>query len=167
MELAELIERHIEFVDEDGRPVHLQPHFVRHYLKRDDDALPTVTSIAQMPIVLRDGRVLTGRGLNRRYGIYFHVPGELEALLPSRDECTAATVARAMRFLTDDWLRDVTADYEGKCTIIACALTVLERALLPQRPAFFVTAGQRGGGKTTTIHMISIAATGLPASATA
>jgi hypothetical protein len=34
MELAELIERHIEFVDEKGRAVHLPTPFVRHYLKR-------------------------------------------------------------------------------------------------------------------------------------
>jgi hypothetical protein len=167
MELAELIERHIEFVDEEGRPVHLQSPLVRHYMKRDDDVLPIVTSVAQLPIILHDGTVLTGRGLDRHYGIYFHVPSELEALLPRRGECAGLVVARAMRSLTDDWLCDVAADYEGKCIIIACALTVLERALLPQRPAFFVTAGQRGGGKTTTIHMISMAALGLPASAAA
>ena len=43
----------------------------------------------------------------------------------------------------------------------------MERALLPQRPAFFITAGQRGGGKTTTIHMISMAVLGMPAAAAA
>ena len=167
MELAEFIERHIEYVDEEGRPVHLQSQFVKHYMKRHDDALPIVTSVAQLPIILDDGTVLTGQGLNRRYGIWFQVPAELEALLPNREECTARVVARAMRFLADDWLCDVAADYKGKCTIIACALTVLERGLLPQRPAFFVTAGQRGGGKTKTIHIISMAALGLPASAAA
>jgi hypothetical protein len=40
MELAELIEQHIDFytVDEDGneRSVHLPMPFVRHYLRRDD-----------------------------------------------------------------------------------------------------------------------------------
>ena len=43
----------------------------------------------------------------------------------------------------------------GKCVIIACALTIIERMALPERPAFFIVAGQRGGGKTTTLHMIS------------
>ena len=46
---------------------------------------------------------------------------------------------------------DVATDYAGKCTIIAAALTMIERSLLDQRPAFFVTAGRRGGGKTTTL----------------
>jgi hypothetical protein len=97
----------------------------------------------------------------------FRVPAKLDALIPSRKNCDASAVGRAMRFLTDSWLCDVAADYKGKCTIIACVLTILGRALLPQRPAFFITAGQRGGGKTTTIHMISVAATGLPATAAA
>jgi hypothetical protein len=43
----------------------------------------------------------------------------------------------------------------------------LQRALLPERPAFFITAGGRGNGKTTTIHMISMASVGLPAAAAA
>jgi hypothetical protein len=170
MELAELIEKHIEYVDETGRPVHLQSQFVKHYMKRDDrddGGLPIVTSIAQLPIVLGDGTILTGRGLNRKYGIIFRVPEELDALLPSRADCTPAAVAKAMRYLTDEWLCDVAADYQGKGTIIAAALTILERALLPQRPTFFITAGQRGGGKTTTIHMISMAAVGIPAAAAA
>jgi hypothetical protein len=72
-----------------------------------------------------------------------------------------------MRFLTDEWLCDVATDYAGKCTIIAAALMILERALLPERPVVFVTAGHRGGGKTTTLHMIVEAATGLPAQAAA
>jgi len=167
MELAELIERHIEYVDQFGRPVHLHSAFVKHYLCRDDGALPSVTSIAQLPIVLHDGAVLSGRGLDRRYGVVFRVPTELEVLVPNRDSCTPAAVARAMHYLADEWLCDVAADYPGKCILIAFALTILERALLPQRPAFFVTAGQRGGGKTTTMHMISMAALGLPASAAA
>jgi hypothetical protein len=167
MELAELIERHIDFVDKFGRSVHLPSSFVRHYMKRNDGGLPIATSVAQTPIVLYDGTVLAGPGLDRRCGIVFRIPDELMALLPIREQCTAAAVGKAMRFLSDEWLCDVACTYADKCILIACALTVLERALLPQRPAFFVTAGQRGGGKTTTIHMISMATLGLPASAAA
>ena len=47
----------------------------------------------------------------------------------------------------------------------SCCLDFIERSLLGQRPAFFVTAGRRGG-KTTTLTMVIVAVTGiLPAAA--
>ena len=166
--LAELIERHIEYVDaEGGRPVHLPAPFVKHYLVRDDHALPVATGIATLPIVLADGALLSGRWLDRDRGIVFRVPFELEAILPKPVECTPTAVAEAMRYLTHEWLCDLASDYAGRCIVITCALTILERLLLGERPAFFVTAGQRGGGKTTIVNMISLAVLGLRAGAAA
>src|SRR4029079_6558280 len=55
----------------------------------------------------------------------------------------------------------------GKCAAVTLALTLLQRALLPERPAFFVTAGQRGGGKTTLISIIVAAVLGRRATAAA
>jgi hypothetical protein len=172
MELAELIEKHIEYFDEnedDRRTVRLPAHFVKHYLTRDDgdEGLPIVSSISQLPIVLPNGEILTGQGLNRKYGIIFRVPAELDALIPKREACTKDEVGKAMRFLTDEWLVDVASDYAGKCMIIAATMMILERALLPERPAVFVTAGHRGGGKTTTLKMLIMAACGLPAAGAA
>jgi hypothetical protein len=165
--LAELIERHIEYVDETHRPVHLASAFVKHYLVRADAALPVVAAVATLPILLPDGTILTGRGLDRRLGVVMRVPHELHERLPKLEECTPDAVAKAMRFLTHEWLFDVSTDYEGRCVLIACAMTVLERVLLPERPAFFITAGQRGGGKTTACHMLSMAALGHRAAAAA
>jgi len=65
-----------------------------------------------------------------------------------------------LKFLLDEWLVDVALDQTGKCLAILLALTLLQRALLPERPAFFVTAGQRGGGKTTLISMVIAAVLG-------
>ncbi len=119
-----------------------------------------------MPIVLADGTILAGRGLDRDRGIVFRIPPELLAILPSREQCDANAVFEAFRFLLDDWLCDVAADFTGKCILIASALTLIERSLLPDRPAFFVTAGRRGGGKTTTLIMLLMAVTGVrPAAA--
>jgi hypothetical protein len=165
--LAELIERHIEYVDETNRPVHLASAFVKHYLVRADAALPVVAAVATLPIVLPDGTILTGRGLNHRLGVVMRVPPKLHDRLPKPEECTPDAVAKAMRFLTQEWLFDVSTDYEGRCVLIACAMTILERVLLPERPAFFITAGQRGGGKTTACHMLSMAALGYRAAAAA
>jgi hypothetical protein len=57
-----------------------------------------------------------------------------------------------LNYLLDEWLVDVALDQAGKCIAIMLAMTLIERALLPERPAFFVTAGQRGGGKTTLVN---------------
>jgi hypothetical protein len=166
MEVGEMIERYIDYVDKDGCSVHLPTIFVRHYVTRDDGVLPTVVAIATLPIVLGNGSLLAPDGLEKARGIVFKIQKELRAVLPRRDRCTEAAVREAMQFLCDDWLCDVATDYTGKCTLIAAALTVIERSLLPDRPTFFVTAGRRGGGKTTTLVMLIMAVSGIwPAAA--
>ena len=66
MEVAEMIEEHIDYVvetkDGDVRSVHLPMQFVRHYTTRDDGVLPTVVAIATLPIVLADGGLLALEG---------------------------------------------------------------------------------------------------------
>src|SRR5258708_39122394 len=113
MEVAEMIEQHIDFVDEGGRSVHLATPFVRHFMRRDDD-LPRVYGFSQLPIMLPNRELLTGGGLNRKYGIIFRVPNKLNALMPS-SPATDEAAKVAMKFLTDEWLVDVAADYTGKC----------------------------------------------------
>jgi hypothetical protein len=165
--LAELIEQHIDYTDEAGRSVHLAAPFVKHFHTRTDDALPIVAAIATLPIVLPDGTLLSKRGLDRDRGIVFRVPPALLALVPRKEDCNPVAVAEAMRFLMDEWLCDVATDYTGKCVLIAAALTIIERSVLAERPAYFVTAGRRGGGKTTALVMLLVAVTGIRPSAAA
>jgi hypothetical protein len=170
MEVAEMIEEHIDYYteDEDGnrRSVHLPTSFVRHFMKRSDRVLPTVVAIATAPIVLADGELLAPDGLDRDRGIQFVIQDDLRAVIPQRKDCIPERVKVAMEFLCNEWLVDVATDYVGKCTIITAALTLIERSLLPDRPCFFVTSGRRGGGKTTTLTMLIMAVTGLrPAAA--
>jgi hypothetical protein len=169
MEVAEMIEEHIDFYKETkigDRPVHLPMQFVRHFMRRHDGVLPTVVAIATAHIVLADGVLLAPDGLDRERGIQFLIQDELRLVIPQRQDCTPERVKAAMEFLFDEWLVDVATDYVGKATIIAAALTLIERSLLPDRPCFFVTAGRRGGGKTTTLIMLIMAVTGLrPAAA--
>ena len=85
VQVTEMIERHIEFVDENDRSVHLPSHFVRHFMRRED-SLPFMVAIAQLPIVLADGNLLAGNGLDRARGIFFAIPKELTAIVPVSKE---------------------------------------------------------------------------------
>jgi hypothetical protein len=165
MELGEMIEAHIDFVDPKGRSVQLPKPFIDHYLQRDDQALPIVAAIATTPMVSADGEMLAPEGLDRQRGIIFEIPKEVRAILPDRKDCTDQAIKEAARFLFEDWLCDVNADATGKAIIVAAALTLIERTLLPDRPAFPITAGRRGGGKTTVIKMIIMAVMAVEAAA--
>jgi hypothetical protein len=165
--LAEMIERHIDYTDATGRSVHLAYPFVKHFHKRTDDALPLIAAIATLPLVLPNGTLLSKHGLDRQRGIVFQIAPDILSLVPDPKECTDSAVAEAMRFLMDEWLVDVSAGYVGKCILISAVLTIIERSLLAERPAFFVTAGKRGGGKTTALIMLLMAATGVRPSAAA
>jgi hypothetical protein len=134
---------------------------------RRDDALPIIVAIATAPIVLPNGKLMAPDGFHRESGTAFIIPDELRAVIPTREDCTPQAVAEAINFLCDDWLCDVSADFAGKCILIAAALTIIERTLLSDRPVFFVTAGRRGGGKTTTLTMLIMAVTGLRPAASA
>jgi hypothetical protein len=117
--------------------------------------------------VLNDGSLLSGHFLDRERRILFRVDGSLVAELPSASECTEQAVVTALHFLTDQWLIDVPTDFAGKVKLLALASTALQRGVLPERPCFFVTAGQRGNGKTTAINMVSVAVVGHTAAAAA
>src|SRR4029077_8489936 len=104
MEVGEMIERYIDYVDKDDCSVHLPMQFVRHYINRDDGVSPTVVAIATLPIVLGDASLLAPDGLDRARGIVFKIQKELRAVLPQRDRCTEAAVREAMRFLCNEWL---------------------------------------------------------------
>jgi hypothetical protein len=136
-------------------------------MHRPADRLPVLTAVSTLPVVLDDGSILAENGLQRQYGTIFRIPEALPPLLSDRKQCTSEAVRAAMTLLVDEWLVDVTAIREDKCVLIALALSVVERVLLAERPAFFVTSAVRGGGKTTVLNMLALAVLGQRASAAA
>ena len=75
-----MIERYIDFVDDDGRSVHMQMPFVRHFMQRDDGVLPVVVTVGTLPIVLADGNLLAADGIDRLRGIWFEIQKEMRAV---------------------------------------------------------------------------------------
>ena len=152
---------YVTFVEEtaDGdRAVGAPSRLLTHWLKYRRSNLPTVRAVVTMPLVLANGELMSGAGLDRERGVVFRIDPALLQYVPKREDCTPLAVAEAWRFLTDEWLVDVAADHEGKAVLLAYPLSIIERILFPERPTFYVTAGQRGDGKTTVITMLSLAA---------
>jgi hypothetical protein len=170
---SELIEKYVEHVVETPvgpRTVRLGDRFVHHYLLRDDRALPVVVTAGVLPLHLAQDQeipmIVDTNGLHRDLGLVLRIPPEL-ANIARIEDLSDEAVAAAMRFLLDDWFGDVLTDDAGKATLVACALTIIERPVLTERPAFFVTAGKRSSGKTTALNMISQAILGTRAPAAA
>ncbi len=169
--LAHEVENHIEFTHETEaggiRSVALPGAFIDHFSAYRDSVLPRVGAVVTAPLVMPNGDLLAPRGLDRDRKLVFRIEPRLMAAMPAAQYCTRQDAAKAMDFLANRWLCDVATDFEGKCTLIALALTILERVLLPERPAFFITAGKRGGGKTTATMMVILAVTGKKPAAAA
>ena len=172
--LGLVIEKHIEFYkvkktksgDEIEITVALAEQFINAYLAYRDSQPPRVWTIATMPLVLPNGEILSTNGLDRKRKILFRIDPGLVELLP-QGKITGAEIVEAMNFLTEEWLCDVQTDYAGKCVLISMTLSIVQRALFRELPAYSVPAGKAEGGKTTAINMVSCAATGKPAAAAA
>ena len=164
-----LVERYVCFVVEKKHVTYfgaLPAAFVDALMEFAPSDIPVARAINTAPLVTMSGPVIDGVGLDRDTGLVHRIDPLLRACVPSNPP-TEQDVRDALIFLLDEWLVDVALDRVGKCIAIMLALTLIERALLPERPAFFVTAGQRGGGKTTLVIIITLAALGRRAAAAA
>ena len=167
--VAEEVERHIrlERLRRDHAKVYvrLDPPLCEGLSKRyGGSAIPIVRGVQTLPLVQRrpDGafEIIADEGLDRRLGLYFRVGAALKAELPDPSKITRLDGIDAYHFLTEEWLRDVDTDADGKAVLVAIAMSIVERQLFPDRPGFFVVAPQPGSGKTTVLIMISTAVLG-------
>lgn len=164
-----MIEEHVQFfairTDGSEQPERLGTTFVQAYAGWDGSCLPRVTGVATLPLVLPGGQLRTGGGLAVDLGLVFDVPRLLCEALDGESTADLDQGRASYRWLCDNWLVDVETNDDGRAVLIALALTVIERHLLAEFPAFFITAAQRGSGKTTALNMISTALAGTMATA--
>ena len=128
--------------------------------------MPVARAINTAPLVAMNGNIIDGVGLDRQSGLIHRIEPQLRACLPAHPP-TAQEVRDTLRWLLDEWLVDVKADMTGKLLVLMLCLSMIERVLLKERPAWFVTAGHRGGGKTTLVLMLTMAVFGRLAAAAA
>ena len=163
-----LIEQHVHYWIETKKGSYsasLPRPFITALNEYKNSKLPVLRVINSSPLVTASGEIIDGEGLDRDTGIFHHIDPRLRSCLPD-DTPSDEEVRQALDFLLNEWLVDVALDDAGKLVVIMLALSLIERSLLPERPAFFLVAGLRGSGKTTLAHMIAMAVLGHPASAT-
>jgi hypothetical protein len=164
-----LIERYVRWVARKKDDTYfgtLPRPFIDALMQLSPSTMPVARAINTAPLVSLSGNIIDGVGLDRGTGLIHRIDPLLRACVPATPP-TEEEVQDAIKFLLGEWLVDVALDPVGKCVAIMLALTLIERPLLPERPAWFVTAGQRGGGKTTLVNMITLAALGRRAAAAA
>jgi hypothetical protein len=162
-----LIERYVRFRVEKKNTTYfgaLPGPFVVALMEFSPSTIPIARAINTAPLVTASGQLIDGVGFDRETGLIHRIDPLLRACLPPNPPAEQ-DVRAAVTYLFDEWLVDVALDRVGKSMAIMLAMTLIERALLPERPAFFVTAGQRGGGKTTLVNMLTLAALGRRAAA--
>jgi hypothetical protein len=166
-----MIERYFVFekTDKDGIFLYnaaLPPAYTNALMQMPGSVskLPHVNAINTAPMVAENGAIIEGIGLDRDSGIFHHIEPGLRDCLPKGD-ITEDDVREAARWLCDEWLIDVLTGMTGMMIIISLALTLIQRLLLAMRPAFLISAGLRGGGKTTLCHMLMMAVFGRMAAA--
>jgi hypothetical protein len=171
--VALLIEKHLRF---ETQPTDKSPGYAARLQRPYVDAvmsygagslMPVARAIVTTPMVAKNGTVIAGVGLDRSTSLVYRIEPRLLSCIPRDEELTEEHVSKALHFLIDDWLVDVNTDVTGKLLILMRALQKIERVLLSQRPAWFVTAGKAGSGKTTVIAITTMAVDGRPASAAA
>ena len=152
--------------DGDTYPVRIPEAHGRAYLTWLGSDLPRVSALVTLPLVLPGPRLLTGYGLDAKRQVIFRIPDALHEAMPTADEVDLDYAVDCFDFLANEWLVDVETTPAGKAVIIAMTAQTIQRHLLAERPAYIVDAGQRGGGKTTTVIMAHVAVTGVrPAAA--
>jgi hypothetical protein len=144
----------------------LPPAYVNAFMQLPGSVskLPHVNAVNTAPMVAENGAIIDGVGLDRDSGIFHHIEPALRDCLPKND-VTEDDVRASVNWLCGEWLVDVLTDITGKLVTISAALSLLERLLLATRLAYLISAGLRGGGKTTLCHMLVMAIFGRMASA--
>jgi hypothetical protein len=143
--------------EEGDREVALQHHFAVALAGWSESKMPAVAAVLNLPVVGPDLELIAGDGLLREHALIMRCPQDIVDALPTRRTSVREAQA-AFNWLCEHWLVDVATDVKGKAAAISAALTMIQRARLPQRPAFLADAGLRGGGKTTLIRMLAVAA---------
>ncbi|MEQ1569576.1 MAG: hypothetical protein ABMA64_28320 [Myxococcota bacterium] len=153
------------FREEEGadRPARVPADIARDMVALPSGAVPRLIGLTPLPVLRRDGSVLSTSGHDADSGLYCQLPSQLRALdrvAPTRDE--------ARSLLLDHVLGDFPfARPSDRAHALALLLVPLVRHLIDgPTPLHLVEAPTEGTGKTLLADVAHLLATGTPADPT-
>ena len=149
----------LEGVDKFGAPVAIPiPEKIgTMVLKQKAPLFPTLTGVAEWPMVGADGEIIAGAGgYDKETGLYFDISKSVkvdEKLMP--DEATD--------WLMEEFFADFPFEDEtDRAAALGLLLAFMQRPLMATCPAFAAVAPQPGSGKSTLLEVASLAVHGHP-----
>lgn len=126
-------------------------------LKGKSNEFPTLTGIAEWPMVLDGAVLMREHGYDEETGLYFHVSEDVE--LDDNIKPKAA-----WKWIREELLGDFPFETELHAVgALAMLLAMMQRPLMRTCPAFAIVAPQPGTGKTTLVEAASTGVYGVSA----
>lgn len=166
--LAELLTRHAKFTKWDSRakddvPIDCPADVSRMVIARRGDGwkMPPLRAVIQAPTLRDDGTVIAENGYDATTGLLL-VSNRMWHAVPDNPSHREALDALEVLVEPVDQLPFV--DNSDRAAALALLITSVLRPILPTAPMFCVTAPAAGTGKSLTIDIAAILATGRAAS---
>ena len=145
-------------------PIGCPPNVAKGYLHRKGQGwrLPELKGVIHVPTLRADGSILDLPGYDGRTGLYYD---PREQYMPEVPQLPGKAQAEAAIAALDDLLTEV--DFVGpvdRAVALAAILTATIRRSLPAAPLFGFTAPTPGTGKSVLVSIVSMIASGKPAS---
>lgn len=117
--------------------------------------VPKLNGVASYPLLLPDGSVLQQPGYDPASGLFLHQRVNIE---PISDHPSPGEIANSLGFLRDKYLRDFPwASEADLANYLAALLTPpLREIIADQFPLVYVTAPERGTGKSLLTELLTI-----------
>lgn len=122
--------------------------------------------ISRVPFVRPDGTICQTPGYDETTATFLVLDESISGIQVP-DEPSAEEVQWAVKLLTEEWLGDlfdIMPEPEDRANCLGLVLTTLVRGLVPLAPLAVVDGLQMGVGKNLLADLVSIFATGAPAS---
>lgn len=125
---------------------------------------PVIIGVSESPFMRADGSICAVAGYDSQTGIYYRPRIQFPTIPDAPTEADARDAYRQLEEVFNDFPFDPSNPDVYKAVLISGVLTVLARPMFVNTPALTIEASTRGSGKTLATDVISMIATGHPAS---